>query len=106
MKKVIAAALIAIASSSAIAEKTYTAYDVCEGIGRLAETVMTGRQKETPMSSMMKLAEGPEKEVTRSIIITAYERFAYRTPANQKRSIAKFKNDVYLICVKKIATKD
>ena len=71
----------------------------CTIIGDLAEKVMSMRQKETPMSSMM--AAVPEgSEAFRAIIIDAYEQPSFSTPDNQQGAIAEFRNEWELQCYK------
>lgn len=84
--------------------ETIAAEDPCLSISLYSETVMKARQQELPMSDAMPASDGKlSKEATqiiRQIVIAAYERPAYSSPEYQAKAIAKFKNDIYLDCVK------
>lgn len=69
----------------------------CSEFASLAKVIMEKRQAETPVVSLIEVAEG---EDVRDLILAAYERPAYRTPESQAREISKFENAAYLSCNK------
>ena len=81
----------------------------CKGLGGLAETTMAERQKNVPMSEMIKriksihssgiLGDVPFNEETLvSMVIAAYQQPRFSAPEVQKESIADFRNGIELLC--------
>lgn len=68
----------------------------CESVGLLAQTVMEARQSGVAMQDVMQGAN----ELTKQLLIAAYEQPPYVSAAAKQRSITNFQNDVYLECVK------
>lgn len=68
----------------------------CESVGLLAKTVMEARQSGVAMQDVMQGAN----ELTRQLLIAAYEQPPYVSAGAKQRAITNFQNDVYLECVK------
>lgn len=68
----------------------------CESVGLLAKTVMEARQSGVAMQDVMQGAN----ELTKQLLIAAYEQPPYVSAAGKQRAITNFQNDVYLECVK------
>lgn len=77
--------------------------DACAELGDRAELVMGSRQVGLPLSQMMESAsayEEPERQTMERMLLEAYDEPQYRTPSNQKDSIARFRNKIELACYK------
>lgn len=81
----------------------------CKGVGSVAETIMTERQKEVPMSELidrLKAAEGMglyegtgiDTNLLVKIITAAYKQSAYSSPEYQADMVAAFRNEIELPC--------
>lgn len=94
MKKLMATVALVVFATSAMAD------DVCKKFGDLAESVMEARQKNVPVSEMMKIMNtDPDfSEIGKMIVIEAYNRPAFSTYEYQSRAIASFRNDMELVC--------
>lgn len=96
MKKLIlAVALLTLANVG------YTA--PCSEIAKLAESIMTSRQSNIDMVKMYAIADkagGATGNVTKAITKAAYSRPLYSTQEYKEKHIRKFKNDVFLQCLK------
>ena len=68
----------------------------CETIGELAKTIMEARMAGVPLQDMMKDAN----QLSRQLLISAYEVSAYATERMQNREIVNFQNEIYLACIK------
>lgn len=91
--------LAALAPSVAMAQDTI----VCPTLGLLAESVMEARQEQVPMSELLDLLTAGSSDpivlgLTRAIIMDAYSRPGFGSPANQQRAIAAFRVDVEFAC--------
>jgi len=77
----------------------------CEKVAELAEMIMSARQEGVPMVAMMKSNSQGEgaSELSRMLIIAAYEKPGFSTKENRSRAVVDFQNDVYLQCVKEMA---
>lgn len=74
----------------------------CEKVAELAEMIMTARQEGVPMVSLMKAGSPGEgaADLTRMLIVAAYEEPGFATKENRARAVVDFQNDVYLQCIK------
>ena len=62
---------------------------------------MTGRQNGVPLTKMMEVANSDNEQandLTRKIILAAYEQPSYSTDEIKQRTITDFANDVALVC--------
>lgn len=102
MKKTIAITSLIIATVAHADDKTGpTNDDVCRAWGSLAAKIMELRQDEAPLSRALELAgSGEQNEITRNIVMKAYEQPAYQSPNNQKRAVDTFRNQIELGCFK------
>lgn len=77
----------------------------CEKVAELAEMIMSARQEGVPMVSMMKNSGAGEgaSDLSRMLIVGAYEKPGFSTKENRARAVVDFQNDVYLQCVKEMA---
>ena len=83
-----------------------SAENACEVISRLARQVMTGRQNGVPLTDMMTGAEQGDAKVadlTRAIILAAYEVPRYNTERIKQQEITDFENTVALQCYKSMS---
>ncbi|MBF9050624.1 hypothetical protein GTA62_14780 [Roseobacter sp. HKCCD9010] len=80
---------------------------LCAGLGSLAATIMTQRQNQTPISTLIQALEGsspsednapPWHEMTRAMILEAYETPYFHTEEMQQRAVANFQNEIELAC--------
>ena len=72
----------------------------CSQIGEVAESIMTSRQNEMPISELMELADKLKTPSLKPLIIEAYKSPAYRAAGNKKNAIKKFRNQFELACYK------
>jgi hypothetical protein len=86
----------------------------CSGIGDLAESVMTHRQDNVPLSVVMEatdataeqmIAQGnnPDEvyalaDLMKTLAVAAYEMTRFSTPARQRETIRDFRNDAEVEC--------
>lgn len=99
MKKLLIAAAMTLSLGAAADEKA----DTCSDINALAESIMSSRQAGVDMAKMMTVAKnsGIEK-LARILIIAAYEQPQFNGEDYRRKSVAEFKNKVYLQCVKEV----
>lgn len=81
------------------------AEDQCKLLGNLAETIMTKRQEGVDLTTMLNIAEsqGTSEEVanvSRKLVIAAYDSPEYSTQEYKERAIRKFKTEVMIECYK------
>lgn len=96
MKKGIALLLIAFASNAAAGTALNDKY--CNGIGALAASAMGAHQSGVPLSTAIKV--GALDDVSRRIVIEAYEHPRYSTESVRQRAIADFRDKQHLRCLK------
>lgn len=77
----------------------------CKLISSLAETVMVNRQNGVSMVKMMETAKGAVKDMTETLIMSAYDKPRFSTDEMQKRSVEDFRDQAYLECIKAIPEK-
>lgn len=70
----------------------------CKDIEGVAGLIMEMRQKGTPMSDMIKAANGDP--LGKVLIIEAYDRPKYSTDQNKKDAVQRFKNIIFGTCIK------
>ena len=96
-----AAALAAIISTAAA---PVLAEDVCAALGTLAGGIMQQRQNGAAMSEMMARAASatdapqPLLDLTRALIIGAFNQPQWGSPENKAEAVTKFRNQVELEC--------
>lgn len=79
------------------------AEDTCSVLSDLAKTIMTKRQDGASMTDMMAIVKDRDSaagQVTKAMIIGAYEIPAYSTDEVKQRTITDFSNQVALECYK------
>lgn len=96
MKKLLTA--IALLSTSFIAQAEESKGMSCKEISEFAGSIMQARQQGTPMSDLYDIANG--SKVIESLIILAYEVPKFNTAEYKQREVSKFKNELFLACVK------
>lgn len=101
MLKTIALSLLALVGTAAAAGDDGR----CEKVAELAEMIMNARQEGVPMVAMMKNSSPGEgaSDLSRMLIVAAYEKPGFSTKENRRRAVVEFQNDVYLQCVKEMA---
>lgn len=76
----------------------------CGSRAELAAVVMDGRQSGRPLSSVMQRVAGAKdtppavREDARAMVLDAYSRPRFSTPAYQKRAVVEFSNEYYRSC--------
>jgi len=73
----------------------------CTTISGLANSIMDARQRNMPMSNVMKAA-GTNKEI-QSMIIEAYQKPRFGTKTYQDNAITDFANHWFLICMQEVS---
>lgn len=101
MRRVVVGLLMACFSCSASSEPE-SEVDLCAEISSLANTVMTARQANMPMSQLMEIARksGDDDGLYVILVEEAYESPAYQTKQAQTSEIRDFENKWYLDCYK------
>lgn len=67
----------------------------------MAKTIMENRHKGVAMSKMMAIEMDPAiAEVTKALIMAAYEGPRYSTPEMQEKAAQDFENEAFLTCIK------
>lgn len=77
----------------------------CDSVGELAEIIMTKRHEGVSMSQLMEIArteDGPGSELVQIMVTMAFDRPRFETVEVQRRSIEEFRDDLYLMCVKRL----
>ena len=95
MKKIIAAAALALTATSAIAEE-----NTCKKIGKLAESIMDARQMEISVVDMLGTANG--NKIIERIVMDAYDQIPYVTEERKRKQTLRFSNKWELVCVKSL----
>tara|TARA_R110000772_G_scaffold55614_1_gene126974 strand:- start:43 stop:333 length:291 start_codon:yes stop_codon:yes gene_type:complete len=90
MKKLIL--IVALTISTAVQA------DTCEEIEHFARVVMTARQSDLPLISLIKAMK--EKEFEKAVIIMAYEKPLFNGKAYKDKTINAFANQWYISCLK------
>lgn len=75
----------------------------CNALATLAKSIMGSRQSGMPMTKAIGLINSENKEVadvTRKLVIAAYEEPAWNNKALQQKATTDFQNRIYLPCIK------
>lgn len=75
----------------------------CNALATLAKSVMSSRQSGMPMTKAIGLINTENKEVaevTRKLVIAAYEEPGWNSKALQEKATTDFQNRIYLPCIK------
>ena len=72
--------------------------EICSGAHDLAKVVMQLRQQNISIVSVLSKIEADE--MTKNIIILAYEKPLYSTQEMKDKTVADFANEVFMICYK------
>ena len=104
MKKLILSSIAAIliaTSSFATEEEPRTqrevVMEVCNSLADFAETAMTGRQTDgISFQDLLKFAQG--HAYTEAILMVAWQRPRYHSPAARLRAIQEFKDEAFVWC--------
>ena len=98
MKNLITAAALTL-SFTAFAEEAQT--DVCDGLNRMARSIMNARQSGMEMRQLIEVVRGNEaSEIAIEIIIRAYEMPRFSVEKNKQNAIKDFQNEIYLQCIR------
>lgn len=76
--------------------------DMCKSFGEVAESIMTARQIEVPISEMLEITRRDQDAM--EAVLEAYQRPAYSTPEMRRKSAQRFRNDMETKCLLSIAT--
>lgn len=106
MRNLVALAWVVI-SASVLAADNEKPKDPCLWTSTIAESIMKARQKEQPMADVMSVfnkgdASEEVRKFMKQLVIAAYEQPAMSVPENQAKAVARFQNEVYLECVKRM----
>ena len=94
MKKILILALLATFSLSA-----KPTLEDCKVVSNLASQIMENRQYGVDMAKMYEIAK---EDLSRQMILQAFEVPMYQTEKNKQIEISKFKNSWFKSCVKMI----
>ena len=102
MKTLILAVTVTLTllSTSAFAEDVAprnTHDETCQHLATVAQSIMTIRQQEQPLSKAINLFES---ELGREMVIEAYGKHVYDTEEYAQKSIDRFANKWHLYCIK------
>lgn len=91
--------LAALAPSPTVSQEA----PLCPTVGLLAATIMEARQANTPMSELLDILTVQTTDpnaitIIEAIIMDAYSRPGFGSPANQQRSIDEFRVDMEFAC--------
>lgn len=103
MTSIIPIALIALLSSPLMATDAMDAF--CSSQGKLASTIMQGRQNGVPIDKALAIAataKAPADDLTRGLVLDAYDHPRWTTPAIREQTIREFANQVTLTCIKAV----
>lgn len=109
MKTSITALLLSatLSTTTALAQESEerTPDEECQLFSMLAGKFMEYRQQELDMSKLLQMDLFKSEDATfnnavRQLAISAYEKPAYSAEENQKNAVSKYKNDVFLVCLK------
>lgn len=97
------ATVIVIAAAFSASTPLAANEETCRLLGDLAEKVMTLRQQDQPMSSVMSdlvqpIADPAARKMTRDIVIAAYKQPSWRTAEVRAQALAEFRNAIELEC--------
>lgn len=101
-------AVLAVSAAVLVAPVEALAEDGCPAFGNFARAVMDSRQAEVPLSKTLGIHEKMNKKndvltpalkaYMRRIIMAAYKKPSFQSPANQQRAIDEFVNEVEVGC--------
>jgi len=74
--------------------------NLCSQLGRFAEESMEAHQSGLPMEEAMQIDDFEAKKLLEEIVIAAYEEPRYSGEGMQQRAVEKFRDEIYLACVK------
>ena len=74
--------------------------NLCSHLGGFAEESMKARQRGLSMEEAMQIDDFEAKKLLEEIVIAAYEEPRFATESLQQRTIEKFRDEIYLECVK------
>ena len=97
MIKLTLLAVTALLSFSSAADE---AVEYCAGVSKLAGQIMEMRQDNYEMSEMYTVLRGHAGSLT--IVKMAYESPLYNGDKYKAREIARFKNEIFMICVSEV----
>ena len=95
MKSIIVIAMLVFASIS-------YADEGCNSIANLAGAIMSARQDGVPMQDIMDKSNDVHlNKVVELLAIEAYDSPKYLTEAFKRSAVTEYKNQIYLLCIKK-----
>jgi hypothetical protein len=97
MNKLSLLTIAALLSFSSVADEN-TEY--CKGISNLAGSIMELRQSGAPMSDLYELLSDSTGSL--AIIKLAYQYPMYETRQYKVREVARFKNQLFMICINQV----
>ena len=78
--------------------------DVCAPLAKIAEQIMTARQNQTPITTVMDVMttvdDANEQALMRALVLAAYEEPAFSSDRYKAKAIVEFQNKTYLACAK------
>lgn len=97
MNKLLIALITAVSFSVSAKSDTEIINEYCDVIGKTASGIMTSRQKGTSIMPMLKIFK---KEVSRQLVLEAYDSPKYGTYKHKQQSITEFSNKAVIKCLK------
>ena len=77
--------------------------EICDSYGGVAEAVMEQRQRNAPLTEVMKAAEyvyGQPLDYLQQIVVDAYEQPRFNTKENQSQAVLEFRRKIEIACIK------
>jgi hypothetical protein len=103
MRNILLSALIAATLYSPASAAKMSNTELCSMISELAKTVMTKRQEGVLMSVMLtaleKVEQNPYTILTKTLVITAYDRPRFSTAEYKHQAVIDFANSSMSACV-------
>lgn len=95
------ALVIAAALALPVTAHAQNTAENCAQFGQLAESIMTARQNNVPMSRLMEIANDASPDgaaMMRAIVVYAYQQPIFLTDDFRREAIATFRNEAELAC--------
>ena len=78
--------------------------EICDSYAGVAEAAMEQRQRNTPLTEVMKAADyvyGQPLDFVQQLVIDAYEQPRFNTKKNQSKAVSEFRRKVEVACFKR-----
>jgi poly-D-alanine transfer protein DltD len=94
-------AVLALLPATGQAEKSFKErMEACKAIEKLAESVMSARQRGVAMSKMLEIVnDGEPNELVNAMVMDAWDKPRYSTERHQQRSISDYRDAAFGACM-------